>query len=73
MDKSFNEFQLILCRNVVMYFNKPLQDKVVDLFYESLCSFGFLGLGDKESLLFASRKDCFEEIDWKQKIYMKIR
>lgn len=72
-DKSFNEFQLIICRNVLMYFNKNLQDKVLSLFHESLCHFGFLGLGDKESLLFADNKFCFEETDKKQKIYMKIK
>jgi len=72
-DKSFNEFQLIICRNVLMYFNQHLQDKVVDLFYESLCPFGFLGLGDKESLLFSGQKEKFEEIDRKEKIYMRVK
>lgn len=72
-DKSFNEFQLIICRNVLMYFNQHLQDTVVSLFHESLCAFGFLGLGDKESLLLSDKKDCFEETDSKQKIYRKIK
>jgi chemotaxis protein methyltransferase CheR len=71
MDKSFNEFQFIICRNVLMYFNQQLQNKVVDLFYESLCHFGFLGLGDKESLLFSEKREYFEETDKKEKIYMK--
>jgi len=71
-DKSFNEFQLIVCRNVLIYFNQELQNKVIDLFYESLCSFGFLALGNKESLLFTNKKDSFEETDKKEKIYMKI-
>lgn len=73
MDKSFNEFQLILCRNVLIYFNQSLQNKVIDLFYESLCPFGFLGLGNKESLLFADKQKCFEETDKKEKIFMKIK
>lgn len=73
MDKSFNEFQLILCRNVLIYFNQGLQNKVIDLFYESLCVFGFLGLGNKESLLFAQKQKCFDEVDRKEKIYMKAR
>jgi len=73
VDKSFNEFQLIICRNVLMYFNRHLQDRVFDLFYNSLCQFGFLGLGDKESLLFSSRINCFQEMDRKEKIYMKIK
>jgi len=71
MDKSFNEFQLVLCRNVLIYFNQDLQSKVINLFYESLCPFGFLGLGNKESLLFAKKQPCFEEIDKKEKIFMK--
>jgi chemotaxis protein methyltransferase CheR len=72
-DKSFNEFQLIMCRNVLMYFNDTLKNRVIDLFYESLCHFGFLGLGDKESLLFSLKKNCFTETDKKQKIYMKVK
>lgn len=72
-DQSFNEFQFIICRNVLMYFNQQLQSKVINLFDESLCTFGFLGLGDKESLLFSGRKDHFEKIDGIQKIYMKIK
>lgn len=72
-DQSFNEFQLIICRNVLMYFNQPLQNKAINLFYDSLCHFGFLGLGDKESLLFSDKKDHFYETDRKEKIYMKIK
>jgi len=72
-DKSFNEFQLIICRNVIMYFNQRLQDKVIGLLYESLCPFGFLGLGDKESLLLSDKRELFEETDRKEKIYRKIK
>lgn len=71
IDKSFNEFQLIICRNVLIYFNQQLQNKVINLFYESLCSFGFLGLGNKESLLFSEKRKYFDEIDRKEKIFMK--
>lgn len=70
-DKSFNEFQLILCRNVLIYFSQGLQNKVINLFYESLCPFGFLALGNKESLLFSDRKQKFEEIDKKERIFIK--
>jgi chemotaxis protein methyltransferase CheR len=73
MDKSFNEFQLVLCRNVLIYFNQSLQNKVIGLFYESLCPFGFLALGNKESLLFTDKKKCFDEVDRKEKIYIKAR
>ena len=71
VDKSFNEFQLILCRNVLIYFNQQLQNKVIDLFYESLCPLGFLALGNKESLLFAESRKRFEEIDRKERIFIK--
>ncbi len=71
VDKSFNEFQLILCRNVLIYFNQDLQNKVINLFYESLCPFGFLALGNKESLLFSEQKKNFTEVDQKEKIFMK--
>jgi len=70
-DKAFNEFQLIICRNVLIYFDGDLQNKVVNLFYESLCHFGFLALGNKESLLFTDKKNHFEEIDKKEKIFRK--
>jgi chemotaxis protein methyltransferase CheR len=72
-DRSFNEFQLILCRNVLIYFNQSLQNKVINLFHESLCPFGYLGLGNKESLLFTDRTKVFEEIDPKEKIFAKLK
>lgn len=71
VDKSFNEFQLILCRNVLIYFNQRLQNKVLNLFYESLCPFGYLALGNKESLLFTDRRKMFEEVDRKERIFIK--
>ncbi|MFC5271195.1 CheR family methyltransferase [Adhaeribacter terreus] len=71
VDRSFNEFQLILCRNVLIYFNQSLQNKVINLFYESLCPFGFLALGNKESLLFSDKQKNFEDIDKREKIYIK--
>ncbi|MGZ4117767.1 MAG: CheR family methyltransferase, partial [Bacteroidia bacterium] len=71
IDKSFNEFQLIICRNVLIYFNQYLQNKVIGLFYESLCNFGILALGNKESLLFSDKKEYFEELDKKEKIFIK--
>jgi chemotaxis protein methyltransferase CheR len=70
-DRSFNEFQLILCRNVLIYFNQQLQKKVIDLFYESLCPFGMLALGSKESLLFSDRHASFGEVDKKERIFIK--
>lgn len=71
MDRAFNEFQLIICRNVLIYFNQQLQNKVITLLHDSLCHFGFLGLGNKESLRFADKQPSFEEIDKKERIFMK--
>lgn len=73
IDKAFNEFQLILCRNVMIYFNQKLQNQVINLFYESLCTFGFLCLGNKESLLFSDKQKNFDDIDRREKIYIKSR
>ena len=70
-DQSFNEFQLILCRNVLIYFNQELQNKVMTLFYNSLCTFGILGLGNKESILFTDKQQFFEPIDRKEKVFIK--
>ena len=71
-DQSFNEFHLILCRNVLIYFNQALQNKVINLFYDSLCMFGILGLGNKESLLFTNKNNRFDVIDKKQKVFIKV-
>lgn len=70
-DQSFNEFQLILCRNVLIYFNQELQNKVINLFYESLCPFGILGLGNKESLHYTDKQRSFEAVDKKEKVFIK--
>jgi chemotaxis protein methyltransferase CheR len=56
---------------VLIYFKQQLQTRVIDLFYESLCPFGFLALGNKESLLFAEKGKHFEEVDKKERIFMK--
>ena len=71
VDQTFGEFQFILCRNVLIYFNQQLQNRVIDLFYQSLSNAGFLGLGSKETLLFTDKKEYFKEIDEKENLYMK--
>lgn len=71
-DGSFNEFQLILCRNVLIYFNKDLQDTVIQLFDSSLENLGFLALGTKETLRFTAVVNHFKQIDTKEKIWRKI-
>ncbi len=70
-DGVFNEFHLISCRNVLIYFNQTLQEKVLNLFYDSLANFGFLCLGSKESLKGSVAKR-FKVIDRKNNIYQKI-
>jgi len=65
---SFNEFQVILCRNVLIYFDKALQDRVQRLFYESLGRFGTLCLGNKESMRFSAYEDSYEVVDGEAKI-----
>jgi chemotaxis protein methyltransferase CheR len=72
MDRSFNEFNVILCRNVMIYFDKALQDHVHTLFYESLETFGILALGHKESINFTRYADRYESIDLDERIYRKV-
>ncbi len=72
-DSSFNEFQVVLCRNVMIYFNKTLQARVHNLIYDSLSMFGVFGIGNKESLRFTSRESFYEELDDKDKLYRKVR
>jgi chemotaxis protein methyltransferase CheR len=70
-DHVFNEFQLISCRNVMIYFNKTLQDHVLRLFHDSLAPLGFLSLGLKETLQFSSVKEKFNILHAKAKIYRR--
>jgi chemotaxis protein methyltransferase CheR len=72
-DRSFNEFHVIICRNVLIYFNKSLQKQVHELFYESLRMFGILGLGDKETIIYSDKANCYEEIGLNQKLYRKTK
>ena len=71
-DRSFSEFNVILCRNVLIYFDRDLQARVHGLFYDSLVTFGILGLGSKESLRFSQYEDCYEQIA-SEKLYRKVR
>jgi len=72
-DRSFSEFNLILCRNVLIYFDKTLQERVHGLFYDSLATFGILGLGSKESLKFSRYEECYEVVSQGDKIYRKVK
>jgi chemotaxis protein methyltransferase CheR len=71
-DRSFNEFNVIICRNVMIYFDRTLQDRVHRLFYDSLMTFGVLGLGHKESIRFSPHEESFEELDPNEKLYRKV-
>src|SRR6478672_7586035 len=71
-DRSFNEFNVIVCRNVMIYFDRKLQDHVHKLFFESLVTFGVLGLGHKESIRFSPHEKGYEELDASEKLYRKI-
>jgi chemotaxis protein methyltransferase CheR len=72
-DRSFSEFNVILCRNVMIYFNRELQNRVHQLFFDSLPVYGVLALGSKESLRFSTVEDSYEELDSREKIYRKVR
>jgi chemotaxis protein methyltransferase CheR len=71
-DKVFAEMHLILCRNVLIYFNETLQGRVLDLFNESMIHRGLLVLGDKETLEFTSINNQYEVCGKRERIYRKI-
>lgn len=71
-DSSFNEFQVILCRNVMIYFNNELQAHVHHLLHDSLVMFGVLGLGAKETLKFSPHERSYEEINHESRLYRRI-
>lgn len=70
-DGSFGEMNLVICRNVLIYFDKELQNKVLDLFKQSLLHKGFLVLGSKETIAFSNSSKDFDVITEKEKIYQK--
>ena len=71
-DRSFNEFHVIVCRNVMIYFDKSLQDHVHELFHDSLINFGILALGHKESIRFSPYEQRYEDLDESEKLYRKV-
>ena len=70
-DQVFAEMHLVLCRNVLIYFDQTLQDRVLGVLGESLIRRGFLVLGDKESLKFSAQENAFDAFDEKLRIYRK--
>jgi chemotaxis protein methyltransferase CheR len=71
-DGSFNEFHMIVCRNVLIYFDQTLQTRVHRLFLNSLCSTGYLALGNREGLSFPRQEQYYTIIDGQEKIFRKI-
>jgi chemotaxis protein methyltransferase CheR len=71
-DASFNEFHLILCRNVLIYFNAHLQNRVLGLIYESLVEGGLLVLGRQESLRLTPNETSYRALDKREKIYQRV-
>ena len=71
-DRSFNEFHVIMCRNVMIYFDRDLQEHVHKLLYESLTPFGVLGLGSRESVEFSGNADAYEALDDSERLYRKV-
>jgi len=72
-DRSFNEFHVIVCRNVMIYFERSLQQRVLDLFDESLARLGVLALGHKESLRSSALAEKYEELDTPERLYRKVK
>lgn len=72
-DRSFNEFHVIVCRNVMIYFDGALQDRVHGLFHDSLVRRGVLALGHKETIRFTAYEDRYEALDTRERIYRKLR
>jgi chemotaxis protein methyltransferase CheR len=72
-DGPFSEFNVIFCRNVLIYFDQTLQHRVHALFYDSLAMFGILALGSKESLRSSQYEDCYQKLRSNEKLYRKVR
>lgn len=71
-DSTFAEVQLVSCRNVLIYFDRELQDRALSLFNDALCRRGFLCLGTKESMRFSAHARRFDELSREQKIYRRV-
>jgi chemotaxis protein methyltransferase CheR len=72
-DASFNDFHLIVCRNVLIYFRLALQQRVHHLFYESLVRSGFIALGQRESLVFAPESSRYQPVGDGLSVFRKVR
>ncbi len=71
-DSAFAEVQLVSCRNVLIYFDRPLQDRAVGVLRDALCHRGLLGLGNKESLRLTAHAPEFRELIPEERIYQRL-
>lgn len=71
-DAAFSEVHFVSCRNVLIYFRSPLQDRALGLFHESLCRNGFLGVGSRETPRFSAWADRFAEVDRSHRLYRRV-
>jgi chemotaxis protein methyltransferase CheR len=69
----FNKFDLILCRNVMIYFNQTLQNEVLKKFHSSLFKYGYLAIGSKESIIWCDYANRFIVVNQEEKVYKKVR
>ncbi len=72
-DSSFNEFQVILCSTVMIYFRRELQERVHKLFYDSLVTYGYLGLGRSEAVRFTAQAQADEALSGRERLFRKIK
>jgi len=73
IDQSFNEFSMIFCRNVLIYFNSKLQERVYDLIDESLAMNGYLVLGEKEALRSGTARGAYEQVQRPHKVFRRLK
>ena len=73
LGEVFNKFDLVLCRNVMIYFNQNLQNEVLKKFHEGLFKYGYLAIGSKESLIWCDYANRFIVVNNEEKIYKKIK
>jgi len=71
-DRGFNEFHVIVCRNVMIYFDRSLQGRVFQLFHDSLIRFGVLALGHKETIRYSGFENRYEELDGVEKLWRRV-
>ncbi len=72
-DGTFGKMDMIVCRNVLIYFSRELQNQILTLFKKSLCNDGYLCIGAKETIRFSSVSEDFEDVVKEERIYRKIR